>query len=408
LERHVREGELRQPLTEFWTALHTVRSCPALASVALPVLDAHGLVASADVAAPRAVPGFRSSAMDGYAVRSCDCEGASDSHGVRLRVAGVIHGGGELVACPPQGAVKVMTGSRIPPGADAVVPWEDTDLDAVDVTVRAPIRPADNVRPADSEIGCGQLLASLGSLLGPPGISALVAAGVESVTVVPRPRVGLLTTGDELVAPGQRVGPGQVIDSNGPLVTAFVAAAGATLVETGRVGDDKELTLQTMRHMAARCDVVVTTGGISVGEHDWVRSVVEEAGRVEFWRVAMRPGKPLLYGHLDGTPVLCLPGNPTSVLSCCYLFLGPLLDALAGATGRRRQELVLASERVTGQVGRVLLTPGWVDDRGFRPLSTRHPGFGQMVATDGLAIVSEGGVEPGGEVPFVAFQPYRL
>jgi molybdopterin molybdotransferase len=299
--------------------------------------------------------------------------------------------------------VKVMTGSRIPPGADAVVRWEDTDLGDVEVEIRMPVASQQNIRAVDDEVACGQLIAPARSYLNPPRLAALVAAGITSLSVVPRPRVGILTTGDELVGEGEPVHGGQVVDSNRPLVKAFVQLAGGCVSDVSSVGDDKDLTRRTMGEMAARCDVLVTTGGVSVGERDWVRAAIEEAGVVEFWRVAMHPGKPLLFGHLDGTPVLCLPGNPTSVVACCYVFLGPLLEATAGATQRRPPLMIASSEQVAGRPESVQLIGGWIENGRLRPLRVRHPGLGQLAATDGLAIIDNGGVEVGDEVPFIPF-----
>lgn len=401
--RRVREAELRRPATEFWSAVRAVRSAAALRPVVVPVGQAAGLICAGAVMAGRAVPGFRAAAVDGYAVSSGDCLAASPGAGVRLPVLGSVPGGGAPVAWRPRSAVKVMTGGRVPPGADAVVPWEDTDLGEEIVTIGVPVRPDSNVRAEDEEVAVGRVLATHGSVLTPPRLSALTAAGIESVVVIPRPRVGILTTGDELVGEGHPLGAGQVVDSNRPLVAAFLRLSGIEVTAVDRVGDHRGLTERTMRDMAQRCDVLVTTGGVSVGEHDWVRSVVEECGEVEFWRVGMRPGKPLLYGRLEGTPLLCLPGSPMSVLVCCYVFLGPLLDALSGSAGPRRETVVPLCEPIVGTPGRVQLLAGWVDDEGFRPLRERHPGLGQVADTDGLAVIEEGGANQGDVIAFLPF-----
>jgi molybdopterin molybdotransferase len=280
------------------------------------------------------------------------------------------------------------------------VPWEQTDLGSVAVNIYEPIACGSNVRAPDEEIAVRQLLVGEGETIGPANLSAMVAAGIRQLATIPAPRVAILTTGNEIVNDSDTVPPGAVLDSNGPLLEAFVNYVGAEVVAYQTVGDDPDATFASIERIAPHCDLIVTTGGVSVGEHDWLRSTIEKNGNIGFWRVAMRPGKPLLFGEIAGKPILALPGNPTSALVGSYLFLGPLIAALSGHQQTELSTVEITSA-VAGSPGRVKIVAGHLTGRRFAPINAKHPGLGNMARTDGLAVIEEHGAEPGTEAAFI-------
>lgn len=321
------------PLAEVRTEVLALVPMP-LAPVEVALADARGLVAAADVTAGEAVPAFANSAMDGYAVVAADTAGASAEAPVVLAVAGRILAGHvpDLVVAPGV-AVRIMTGAAVPPGADAVVPIEVARPPGGDenlVAIESPAGAGDHVRRPGSDVAPGDVVLRAGSVLGPARLGVLAQLGVESVLVHPRPRVGVLSTGDELVEGAAPLLPGQLRDSNRPSLLASVAAAGAEPVDLGLAPDDADAIAAALRRGAASCDVVVTSGGVSVGDVDLVKVVLDTLGEVRWVQVAMRPAKPFAYGEVDGVVVLGLPGNPVSSLVSFELLARPLLRRLAG------------------------------------------------------------------------------
>jgi molybdopterin molybdotransferase len=290
----------------------------------VPLRDAAGRVVAADAAAATDLPPFDSSAMDGYAVRAADTPGTLALVG--HSAAGRPHDGGvESGTC-----VAISTGAVVPKGADAVVPVEQTRADGDRVEVEAVERGA-HVRRRGGDTRAGAVVVRRGSRLGPPQLAALAAAGVASLRCARRPRVAVVATGTELQTPGAPLGPGQIYESNATLLAAQAATAGAAVDVIGPVEDEAVRTREILdRALAA--DVVVTSGGVSVGPHDLVREALAELGVEEvFWRVAMRPGKPVAFGVRGRTLVFGLPGNPVSSLVGFELFVRPSLLALQGA-----------------------------------------------------------------------------
>ena len=287
----------------------------------VPVASAVGRVLGEDARAVVDLPPFDSSAMDGYAVRAADTPGP-------LRVVGHSAAGRpEARAVGPGEAVVISTGAVVPPGADAVVPVERTTGDVVVESVDKD----DNVRPRGGDTRAGDVVVPAGSPLGPPQVSALAAAGVAVVRCGRRPRVAVLSTGSELRTSGEPLAPGQIYESNSLLIAAQLGVAGATATVFPIVADDAVATRAALEQ-ALEHDVLVTSGGVSVGPHDLVRATLAELGAQEvFWRVAVKPGKPIAFAVRGESLVFGLPGNPVSARVGLELFVRPALRALQGA-----------------------------------------------------------------------------
>ena len=318
-----------------------------VASEGVAVTDAAGRVlADPLIVAAVDVPPFANSSMDGFALRALDAPGV-------LRVAGEVAAGiASLPAVEPGTAVRIMTGAPLPPGADAVVPIEDVaESDGV-VSVPGSVSPGAFVRAAAHDTRAGDAVVLSGPL-SPAKLAVLASLGLGSVEVRRRPLVAILSTGDELVAPGEPLGPGQIHDANGVALAAAVVEAGGEPLVLPRAADDPEAIERVLRDAAAAADLVVTSGGVSVGRHDHVRSVLERGGSVDFWRIAVQPGKPLAVGELGGTTVIGLPGNPVSALVTFELFVRPFIRALLGLDGDGRPRVrAVATERMPKDAGR--------------------------------------------------------
>ena len=320
----------------------------------LPVVEvelgaAHGLALATEVVAPHDVPPFTNSAMDGYAVKAADTAAAP----VRLRVLEDVAAGhaaaGEVV---PGASIKIMTGAPLPAGADAVVRVEDTMPGEDEVVVQVPVPVGMAVRSAGGDVVAGDQVFSAGETLTPAHLAVLSSIGVAHPTVRRRPKVAVLSTGDEVVEADTRdLAPSQIRDTNRPLLKALLAEVGAEVLDLGIVGDDADTMRTLMERGAAEADVVVTSGGVSMGEYDLVKQILAELGSIEFWKVAMQPAKPFAFGHIHGTPLFGLPGNPVSVMVAFEQFARPALLQMMG-----HQHLF--RPRMTGQViGRVDTDP---------------------------------------------------
>ena len=305
----------------------------------VPVAAAAGRVLAEDVAARVDLPPFASSAMDGFAVRAADLPGRLL---VVFRIAAGLPADRPLA---PGEAMEISTGGAVPEGADAVVPVENVVVTGNDVEIPDPVTSGAHVRPAGGDVRAGDALLEAGTVLGAAQVGALAAAGVADVLCARRPTVVVLSTGTELRAPGAELRPGQIYESNGPMLAAAFEAAGATVERIGPIPDDEESHRGALeRGLAA--DVLVSSGGVSVGPHDLVRRILAELGVEEdFWGVAVRPGKPLAFGSRGVTLVFGLPGNPVSALVAVELFVRPALLALQGAArpGPRYESAPLAS-----------------------------------------------------------------
>jgi molybdopterin molybdotransferase len=322
--------------------------------IELTLLDAQGLLLAENVTSDVPLPGFDNSAMDGYAVRAVDTRDASAENPVVLPVVGdVAAGATSRSGMGPGLAMRIMTGAPIPAGADAVIPLEDTDRGVAKVAIRRPVRSAECVRRAGEDLPAGSPALSVGAALGPQQIALLAAIGRDRVVVRPRPRVLVISTGSELVEVGQRPRFGEVADSNSYLVTSAARDAGADARRYGIVTDDHSALLDVLESQLLRADILVTTGGVSMGAFDVVKQALSELGTVEFTRIAMQPGKPQGFGHLgDRVPIFCLPGNPVSALVSFEAFVRPAIRKLLGKRNLHRATVqAVALERVDSPAG---------------------------------------------------------
>ena len=296
-----------------------------------PLAEAHGRVLAADLAALRTQPPADVSAMDGYAVRGADVAGAP----ARLTVIGEVAAGrpfaGEVA---PKQAARIFTGGVVPRGADTVVIQELTERAGDVVVVNAATSRGRNVRAEGLDFKRGETLLRRGERLTSRSLALAAAMNHSNVPVHRRPKVALLATGDELVTPGTTLAPGQIVSSNGFGLASLIRHEGAEAADLGIVGDDVGSTVAAIeRAQAWGADVLVTAGGASVGEHDLVQPALARLGlQLAFWKVALRPGKPLLHGRIGEMRVLGVPGNPVSAFVCAFLFLVPLIRRLAGRT----------------------------------------------------------------------------
>jgi molybdopterin molybdotransferase len=422
--------------------LSTVRP---LEPIELQLLDAQGCVLVEDVTVPVSLPPFDNSSMDGYAVRVADVTGASEEFPAVLDVVGDVAAGREPgLRVGPGQAARIMTGAPLPPGAETVVPveWTDGGLGAGPATgmrarSQAPegasgqvrvFRPAEagaHVRRAGSDMKAGDRALTAGTVLGPAQLSLLASVGRATARVRPRPRVVVLSTGSELVPPGEPLKPGQIHDSNSFALTAAAREAGAIAYRVGAVADDAETLRTSVDDQLVRADLLVTSGGVSVGAYDVVKEALSTPGPVfgedgeeeavapgvEFRRVAMQPGKPQGFGLIgpDHTPVLTLPGNPVSSFVSFEVFVRPVIRALMGLPEeqlhrpRVRAELT-ADKELSSPRGRRQFLRGRVD--GDRVTPVGGPGshlIGALAQANALIVVPEDvtSVEPGSDVEVV-------
>jgi molybdopterin molybdotransferase len=299
----------------------------ALPPEQVSLADAVGRVLAEDVAARRTQPPFAVSAMDGYAVRAADVARVP----VELRIVAEIPAGAGFGGVVGAGeAARIFTGAPLPEGADAIVIQEDTERRGDRVEVREGAPKGRYVRRAGLDFAEGDVLLHAGTRVSPRHVGLAAAMNRPWLFVHRRPRVAILSTGDEIVMPGDPIGPHQIVSSNALALCAFATVCGAVPLLVGNAPDDPD-ALRTIAAAARGVDLFVTTGGVSVGEHDLVRDVLSEEGlAIDFWQIAMRPGKPLMVGSYRGTPMVGLPGNPVSTLVCSLIFLKPALDRLSG------------------------------------------------------------------------------
>jgi len=289
--------------------------------------QALGRVLAKPLKAVRHQPPFDASAMDGYAVIAADVASAPAT----LKLIGLSAAGHAFKGRLKRGqCVRIFTGAPVPKGADAVVIQENTEADGKNVAVLQPVKPEQNIRFAGLDFRKGEALLPAGLMLGARDIGLAAAANAPKLAVRRRPVVALIATGDELVLPGGKPRADQIVSSNSHALAAMAEHLGATVINFGIVKDDLKATERAIAR-AAKADILVTTGGASVGEHDYVQEALKNSGvAIDFWKIAMRPGKPFMYGRRKGQHVLGLPGNPVSSLVCARLFLKPLIDALLG------------------------------------------------------------------------------
>ncbi|PBC63120.1 molybdopterin molybdenumtransferase MoeA [Streptomyces sp. Tue6028] len=413
--------------------LTTVRP---LEPIELQLLDAQGCVLVEDVTVAVSLPPFDNSSMDGYAVRVADVAGASEEYPAVLTVVGdVAAGQAERPHVGPGQAARIMTGAPLPPGAEAVVPveWTDGGLGEGPVSgmrahsaapegasgqvhVHRPAEARAHVRAKGSDVKAGDRALEAGTILGPPQIGLLAAIGRGTVRVRPRPRVVVLSTGSELVQPDEALGSGQIYDSNSFALCAAARDAGAISYRVGAVADDAETLRATIEDQLIRADLVVTTGGVSVGAYDVVKEALssvgdedEAGGGVEFRKLAMQPGKPQGFGSIgpDHTPLLALPGNPVSSYVSFELFVRPAIRTLMGLEDVHRPTTTATlsvDKALTSPAGRRQFLRGTYADGEVKPVGGAGSHLIAALAhADALIVVPEDdtSVEPGAEVEVV-------
>ncbi|MFI7233603.1 gephyrin-like molybdotransferase Glp [Streptomyces cyaneofuscatus] len=419
--------------------LATVRP---LEPIELQLPDAQGCVLVKDVVVEVALPPFDNSSMDGYAVRIADVEGASEEFPAVLTVIGDVAAGSAGLAddqvVGPGQAARIMTGAPLPAGAEAVVPVEWTDggtgegpaatmrahSDAPEgatgeVRVHRSVKAGAHVRERGSDVKPGDLALRAGSIVGPPQIGLLAAIGCATVVVRPRPRVVVLSTGSELVQPGEELADGQIYDSNSFALTAAARDAGAIAYRVGAVTDDAETLRATIEDQLIRADVIVTTGGVSVGAYDVVKEALSSVGDedepgsgIDFRKLAMQPGKPQGFGSIgpDHTPLLALPGNPVSSYVSFELFVRPAIRALMGRTDdlhRPTVRAVLAVDKaLTSPAGRRQFLRGTYDEEAGTVTPVGGSGshlIAALAQADALIVLPEDttSAEPGTETDVI-------
>ena len=352
----------------------------------IAVQDALGRVLAEDVAAESDVPGFANSAMDGFAVRAGDA-------GRTLRVVGESRAGAPAALAVGDGeAIRISTGGALPEGADGVLQIERVSENDGQVTLEDEVAPGRNVRPAGDDLRAGDVILPSGTRMGAAELGLAVACGRSRIACARVPRVAILATGDELVAPGEPLAPGQIHETNGLTLSALATQAGAEVIRATVVRDTEEATREAIADALQRADVVVLSGGVSVGPHDHVKPALDAQGvREVFWRVALRPGRPTWFGTRGDTLVFGLPGNPVSVMVTFILFARPALAAMQGAGHRPQRIVARLTEPIPrhpdrDECVRVILESGGATPTG--PQGSHQ--LRSMLRADGLAIVTAG------------------
>ena len=393
-------------------------SCPPLAPVEIDIDEVTGLVLARDVVAAEHVPPFANTAVDGYAVRADDTADAP----VDLAVVGELAAGAAPSgAVGPGQAVRIMTGAPMPPGADAVVMVEETELlgdravldGSVDVRIRSSVSIGDAVRGVGSDVRAGDTVLRAGTVATPPVVGVLASVNARRPVAHPRVRVAVLSTGDELVDDGSDLQPGQIRESNKVMLVGMVEAAGCTPVDLGIVPDDEARLEATLREAARTCDAVVTSGGVSMGDYDVVKAVLSRIADMTWMQIAIKPAKPFAFGLLtadDGrrVPIFGLPGNPVSSMVSFELLARPALRQMSGHVGHLERPRVLAvldepiRRRPDGKIHYVRVSASFAADGRVHVRSTGEQGSHQLANSalaTALAEIPDGdSLEAGDEV----------
>jgi molybdenum cofactor synthesis domain-containing protein len=390
---------------------HVLGKVPSLPGRTLDVAAAVGAVLSEPVRSAVAVPPFDNTAVDGFAVRAVDVASVP----ARLLIAGTIAAGDEpTLAVAPGEAVRIMTGAALPAGADAVVMVEVTTVDGDTVEVAEPVQPGANIRSAGDDIRAGDLVFDAGTRLGPGHVGVLASIGCPTVVAVPPLRVGVLSTGDELVSPGRPLRPGQIYESNRPTLLGLVRQAGHVPVDLGVAPDEEPAIEAAFRRGAAECDAVLSSGGVSMGDFDYVKTVLDRIGDMRWMQIAIRPAKPFAFGLVDGVPVFGLPGNPVSSMVSFELLAKPALRHMQGDPDPLPREVPAVADVALGRqpdgkvhFARVAATMG--DDGRYHVRLSGGQGshmLWAMARADALAVLPDGpGVESGGTVGVLLLPP---
>lgn len=361
----------------------------------VPLARANGRILAADLAATRTQPPFPASSMDGYALRAADCAAA----GAVLTVIGEAPAGHAFAGrVGAREAVRIFTGAPVPDGADAILIQENATREGDRLTALEPVRPGQFVRPAGLDFAQGDVLLKAGLKLDYRSLALAAAMNHAALPVWRQPKVAIIATGDELVLPGGTPGPDQIIASNHCGIAALVEDCGGLPLDLGLASDDPaDIAARVREGLAAEADILVTLGGASVGDHDLVQAVLGGEGmKLDFWRIAMRPGKPLMAGNLGRTKVLGLPGNPVSSLVCALLFLRPLMAVMTGTSLEAAMKGKRTTATLTGPVPandqrqdylRASLTTHPDGTRSVKPFTRQDSSMLSLLAASGALIL---------------------
>ena len=363
----------------------------------IPILEALGRVLAEDVTAEMDIPPLPNTAMDGYAVRIADTENASPDHPARLKVVADLAAGYVLdEPLQPGTAVRIMTGAPIPPGAEAVVPFENVEVEGDEVLVFKPYTMWKNIRHAGEDVKAGQVVLSKGKVLRPQEIGMLAALGHPTVLVHRQPKVAILSTGDEVIDITDPWQPGKIRDANGYTVSALIQKYGAIPIRLGIAPDTIEaLTAKIREALDAGADFILTSSGVSMGDFDVVKKVLAREGEMHFWRARMKPGKPMAFGEIQGVPLLGLPGNPVSSTISFELFARPAILTMLGKTLLEKPVIdAILVDPVKRKDNRRHYLRVWLEEKDGQTYAhlTGDQGSGillSMVNADGLAIIPE-------------------
>jgi molybdopterin molybdotransferase len=388
-----------------------IGSCPPLAPIEVSCEQAEGHVLAADVVAAEQVPPFDNTAVDGYAVLAADTAGAAEDP-VELSVVDEVAAGAATDRVLQHGeAIRIMTGAPIPAGADAVVMVEDTERLGDDrVRISTSVDAGAAIRGAGDDVQPGDLLFEAGTFVTPAIVGVLLSINARTVSVFPRARVAVLSTGDELVEDGRPLRPGEIRESNRRMLAGLLRDAGCEVVDVGTVRDDEEALEAALRAAARGCDAIVSSGGVSMGDYDVVKAVLGRIADMTWMQIAIKPAKPFAFGTIDGTPVFGLPGNPVSSIVSFEMLARPALRRMMGHPKLARQSHVAITDddlvrRPDGKVHLMRVTAGFEDDGRCHVRSARAQGSHQLAATalsNAIAVVPDGdGIPAGAEVAVV-------
>lgn len=361
------------------------------------IIDTLGRIIAEDVISGRNIPPFDNSAMDGYAVKAADTTGATGENPATLKVVADLPAGYTLDReLQPGEAVRIMTGAPVPAGADAIVRVEDTEKRGDVVRILCQVKPGKDLRRAAEDVKVGDTVIEKGTRITPAAVGMMSSVGRSMVHVFQRPRVAVLATGDEVVDVDQEAGPGKIYNSNGYTIASQVREAGAVPIMLGIAKDTRE-DLEAKLKAGLTCDVIISSGGVSVGDFDFVKDVLKSLGsEMKFWQVAMRPGKPLAFGVIGGKPAFGLPGNPVSSMVTFEQFVRPALRKMMGYSRLHRPTVdAVLMEDVRKEADRRFFVRGVVSrvDGKYQVSTTGPQGSGilrSMVVANGLIVLAEG------------------
>ncbi|WP_297491037.1 gephyrin-like molybdotransferase Glp [Thermococcus sp.] len=376
------------PLEEALKVVESFNLTPSVEEVALD--EALGRVLAEDVVSPIDVPPFDRATVDGYALRAEDTFMASEARPVRLHVVGEVHAGEVYPAPVGKGsAVYISTGAPLPEGTDAVVQFENVEREGDEIVLYKPAYPSLGVMKAGTDISRGKMLLKKGTRLTFKETALLSAIGIERVRVFRRPKVAVISTGNEIVLPGRELGPGQIYDINGRAVTDAIRELGAEACFLGVSGDDAKNLARLIVEGVSKCDLVLISGGASGGVRDLTSSIVERLGRLYVHGIAIQPGKPTIIGEIDGKPVFGLPGYPTSCLTNFTLLVAPLLRRLIGRESEVRKTRKKLAHKVFSVKGRRQFLPVRIDGERAVPILKGSGAVTSFVDADGFIEVPE-------------------